>query len=203
MSGNLTTGVIAFSVLMAVVLCASVFLAPNQHNALEDAMNGVRTTGNNSQVLSSLALLAEIGAWVAGALWLTRARQNALAFRLRPQRRSEVWVWLAWVVPVVNLWFPKQLLDDTIAATALAGGTRPIRTGTWWAAWIGAFVLGITNAVINVFPPNDSLHLAGASAEVLLLVLALALWLRIVRRVSADQDALAAGRPPGQARAPY
>jgi len=198
--GALVTWTMALSVLMGIVNCLVGYLAPNENQAFRDAFNGVSsrvtTTGSPAyQTISSLGLLVEVLVWVISCLWLTRIRQNALVLQPWGQRRSEVWVWLGWIIPIVNFWFPKQLLDDAIRATAPAAGVPPIRTGSWWAAWLSSGALAFTQAVLSLMPPNDSLKLSLAVIQTVVLVTALVLWLRIVRWLSTKQDALAAERP--------
>jgi hypothetical protein len=198
--GGYLPAVIGLSMLMTVVTSLAVALAPNQHQQVRDVIDGVTTSraGTSSgpyQLISSLSLLAQVGTWVTTSIWLTRVRQNALVLRPDGQRRSEIWIWIGWIVPFVNLWFPKQLVDDALAATASAVGRTPVRTGSWWATWIAISLLSIAQAVNNVLPENEARHGILAAVAIVVTALGLALWIRIVRRVSADQDALAADRP--------
>src|SRR4051812_9233206 len=124
--GGLQTALTALSVLTAVGFVAAAGLAPNQHQMLKDAFNGggssTQPAPAGSQVLSSTVLLLEVCVWAVASVWLTRARQNAMLLTWYQPRRSEAWIWLAWIIPVVNFWFPKQIVDDVIAATAQASG---------------------------------------------------------------------------------
>jgi hypothetical protein len=199
-AGGLPTAVLLLSALMAVALCLIAYLAPNQHQAIRDALNGVparsRTGSSLYQVLSPLGFLAEVCVWVVTCVWLTRARQNALV--LQPdgrQRRAEAWIWLGWILPVINFWFPKQVVDDVIGATAAGAGVPRLRTGLWWAAWLGSVLLGGAQAALSLYPPNDSLHRAIGLTEAIVTVVGLVLWIRIVRWISGRQEALVADRP--------
>jgi Domain of unknown function (DUF4328) len=182
----------------AAALVLGVLLAPNQHRVLQEALDGapapqLERGSELYRLVSSLALLVEVGLWVTTALWLTRVRQNALVLNPYGQRRSEVWVWLAWLVPVVNLWFPKQVVDDALSATASAGGRRRPGTALWWTAWLLAAGLNLTQFLLNLFPPNRTRHAVVAGLCIVVIAVALASWLRIVRWVSGEQDALARG----------
>ena len=76
-------------------------------------------------------------------LWLYRATRNVELFGVRP-RRAAGWAIGAWLVPVVSLWWPKQVVDDVVR------GSRPDvpagcdvralpRSGwvtAWWSMWL-------------------------------------------------------------------
>jgi hypothetical protein len=50
-----------------------------------------------------------------------------------------VWVWLGWVIPVVSLWFPYQVVRDILRATcgAVRGVSVPRNLlGPWWTSWL-------------------------------------------------------------------
>jgi len=197
--GGLSTAVIWLSLLTGAGVVTTAYLAPNQHKIIVDALNGVQASttqvGSGAyRAVSALSLLAEVAVWVVTSLWLTQVRQNALVLRPGGQRRSESWVWLGWVIPIVNFWFPLQIIRDTVAATAEAGGERPIRTGPWWAAWLLMMVSGIAAGLGTLLPPNDVTHRILTGVEALLVILAVTLWIRIVRYISVKQDALARSR---------
>jgi hypothetical protein len=194
--GRFVNPLIGLSALMGLGTVLTGALAPNQNQMVKDVFNGVTTaTAAQGSVAyrsaSALTLLVEIGLWVTTALWLTKVRQNAVLLNPRGQRRSEVWVWLAWIIPIVNFWFPKQLVDDALSTTAWARGEqRRMGTASWWTAWLVSLLFGGVLAVSSVFPPNHGLHLGLTAVDAVLTATALALWIRIVRRLSADQDTL-------------
>ena len=59
-----------------------------------------------------LMLLALFAAAAVFLTWLWRARVNAERLCGAEHRRSQGWTAGAWFVPVVNLWFPRQVVDD-------------------------------------------------------------------------------------------
>ncbi|RAY11412.1 hypothetical protein DPM19_30795 [Actinomadura craniellae] len=71
-------------------------------------------------------------------LWLLRARANAEAILDHAQRWSRPWTVFGWVVPIANLWIPKQVVDDIWAISAgrsdAKPGSRPVMA--WWACWL-------------------------------------------------------------------
>jgi hypothetical protein len=193
-AAGLTSWVIGLSVLMGIgtVLVAS--LAPNQNHIFQDALNGVSTKASEGSAGYRLAtvygILVEIAVWVVTALWLTKIRQNAVVLQPGGQRRSESWVWLAWIIPIVNWWFPKQLIDDSLRTTAWATGSKPLGTGLWWTAWLLMQVFAVAQEVGTFLPPNNSVKLVLVVLQIAVTVPALLLWVRIVQRLSTAQDAL-------------
>jgi hypothetical protein len=78
--------------------------------------------------------------WIVGSLWLSRARENAVLIAPDQVRRSAVWVWLGWLVPIVSWWFPKQIVDDSwrITSSSAAVGQRgryPTPACGWCCWW--------------------------------------------------------------------
>ncbi|GAT67202.1 hypothetical protein PS9374_02855 [Planomonospora sphaerica] len=58
-------------------------------------------------------------------LWLLRACSNAEAMLPVPHRRHAAWAVFGWVVPIVHLWYPKQIVDDVWTTSRLgAAGFR-------------------------------------------------------------------------------
>ncbi len=139
-----------------------------------------------------LLLPVQLAAAVVTCLWLWQSR--VLAEAVSPARghaRSRVWVWLGWIVPVVAFWFPYQVVRDVRAATVVA----PRRgLGWWWAGWL------LWSVATNVATQLTTLSSAGAAGTFALLpvaetvgtaglVLALVLWVRTVREITAGQRA--------------
>lgn len=94
-----------------------------------------------------LALRAAAVAMVA--IWLHRVRVNAESFGVDAFRRAARWAVAGWIVPVVNLWFPKQVMDDVWMASdpgrpAEATDVRRVRGPlvvlTWWVCWMVSVV---------------------------------------------------------------
>ena len=95
----------------------------------------VRTGGENADEIdwsvavyllgSLLGGLALLASWITGAMWLHRARKNAEAFNPSfHHTRSAGWAWGGWICPIVNLWFPFQVVRDTYRAVTPMGTSR-------------------------------------------------------------------------------
>ena len=141
--------------------------------------------------------LAVLAAGVVFIVWLWRARGNAELFCSGRHRRSRGWVIGGWFCPVVNLWFPKQIVDDLIAASdprtppLLPDLRRIPRHGlvlAWWLTWVVTAVIsniGPTGLVSDV--QDVSARVLGASVSTLgaaLTAVAAVLAIRVVRLVN-------------------
>ncbi len=109
------------------------------------------TQNDNLYALSGGAyFVTYLAAAVIFLVWLFRARNNAEFTSALQHRRSKVWLVLGWVVPVVSLWFPKQIVDDIwrssdphtpASATDLDSIRKPGLVYGWWAAFLGSTLL--------------------------------------------------------------
>lgn len=93
-------------------------------------------------VIGSVVYLATAIVFI---VWLFRARDNAERANFTRHRRSKPWLILGWGVPIVSLWFPKQIIDDIWRASEPAtppGGAKldihpkPALVYPWWACWL-------------------------------------------------------------------
>ncbi len=86
-------------------------------------------------------------------IWLNLVRRNTEALSPKAfHERSAVWVTLGWVVPIVNLWFPFQVVRDiqhglhpnpsVRRAPAVAGHLA----GYWWFLSLAAFFAPVDRA---------------------------------------------------------
>jgi hypothetical protein len=133
------------------------------------------------QLASSIGAL---GAWIATSTWLTRARTNAQRIDpRRTHRRRRGWAWWGWVVPVVSLWFPYQVVRDVDAAA----GDYPSRLlGWWWASWLALLVVsGIDDRLAAGVEPAgpDTLTVLVRLLSWALTIAGLLLWHRVLTRI--------------------
>lgn len=107
------------------------------------------------QNLVGLLQLAGYGAvGILFIVWLRRLYRNAFALGARSLRHSSAWVAGSWFVPVLNLWRPKQIVNDVWRASApndppLLGGSwqrRGIPRGVnaWWVLWLVGGLFGLS-----------------------------------------------------------
>ena len=126
-----------------------------------------------------------ISSWVITSLWLKKLHIAATATNPTAMRLKRPWVFWSWIVPVVSLWFPKNIIEDLLKAEGSDESKSLIGkdTLTWWLTWVGfALVnnIGIVSAfdaVDGYVPIRPELELAGAC----LLTGAYLVWIRIVK----------------------
>lgn len=133
---------------------------------LDEAQEGLYETLSVLMAIGGLALIPVF------LVWFHRVRCNAEVWMPGRHRFSPGWAVGGWFVPVVNLWFPKQITDDILTATnppapqaqqgqtyagqTYAGQPYPGYQGTpgrglanaWWALGIVWLVMYFIGAVV-------------------------------------------------------
>jgi hypothetical protein len=149
-------------------------------------------------VVSMIVVIVTLAAWIVCSLWLSVAYDNARAVAPERLRRAKIWVWLGWWVPVVSLWFPKIIVDDVWSATATR--TReacpPRGTAAWWTFWAAGLL--ITTGLTGWSMTGHTVTGGVVALEWVLTtctIAAFALWVPIVRAVTATQAELARRSP--------
>lgn len=111
-------------------------------------------TGNRALLLLAAVLVgaATLAATATAAWWAgaARTRVDALVHRFR-HRRGAAWATLGWFVPLVQIWFPYQVVADIHHAGTLPAGAPTLARPPierWWlcllageAALVGVLVL--------------------------------------------------------------
>ena len=101
-------------------------------NALENSYHLVSAAGD---LLVLLCAALFIG-------WLWRMRDNARALSGEPARYAGIWVYASWIVPVVNLWFPRGIVAD-IHRRSAPDRKLPAVVNVWWGLWLVGMVTGL------------------------------------------------------------
>jgi hypothetical protein len=146
---------------------------------------------SGAAALDNVLLWVNAGAMVIAAVafivWLWRARANAeLLVGPHGQRLTREWVIGAWICPVVNLWFPYQVVVDVWRAST---PNRDHRDGlvVWW--WMTFLVSWLFTRFITLAGVVDTIALIASCA---LDIASGVLALLVVRRIT-DWQALARG----------
>ena len=151
-------------------------------------------------VIFLIFLLAQLAAYFVTCAWLHLVRRNAEVLDPTQRHRHSVgWVWASWLVPIVSLWFPYQVVADVRGATSPSSRSGVWLLRQWWAAWL---LLWITsNITSTVFPMAGASDGTWASWEAplqalaaLFSVAALVAWIRIIREISNTQARSAAAQ---------
>jgi hypothetical protein len=143
----------AASVAVRVVVAASAFTSYTDLHlagAVRDYRGGDVSALNDADLLnrgaSLLNLLLFLVAGVLVIVWLWRARANAQFFCDAPHRHRRGWVIGGWMVPIVSLWFPVQVVDDVVRASSpyvwprngsLQAAPQAAVVQRWWGTYLG------------------------------------------------------------------
>lgn len=203
----------ASSVLIGLVASYGVvttWLGWELYTLVSDAVTGARTvTSAEVEALDSLSLtlaLLYVALGVVTAVtffvWLWRARSNAERASTTPHRRARGWVLGGWFVPVVNFWFPYQVVADVYRASAPNGSRGTPWLAWWWASWLVALVLDrvSSTAVKETEPTVDTFRTLAITQTLtgVALVSAAIPLVVLLQRITAWQNGPGMQAPAGQ-----
>lgn len=116
-------------------------------------------------------------------VWFRRARINA-EHRGWRQRRARAWTFWGWVIPIVNLWIPFQIMGDIWRAGLPASQRHHTAwlAALWWATWLLGAVTIQTQE--TDYYPWPHLTVGTWSGSLCLLAVSGAAMIAIIRVVS-------------------
>jgi hypothetical protein len=136
--------------------------------------------------LDNAADITIFGLSILFVVWFYRARINAERHDYR-QRRARGWAFWGWIVPIVNLWFPFQIMGDIWRAglPAEQRGETAWLPALWWTCWLLSG-LGIFGAGVRAVNSGSVPHITADTNPASLCFLAVAgvMLIAIVRTVS-------------------
>lgn len=150
-------------------------------NGLEDAYHAVSVLGDAATLLCVVTFL----------LWLLRVRENACAMSGQKPRYGLPWVYVGWVVPVLNLWVPRVIVADVHRMSA-PGERLPRAVNWWWGLWLVGMLSG--TGLMYTGSTDDTIERAYTDVRFLLtadavLVGAAVAGIFVVRALTAAQQA--------------
>ena len=199
------TILLAAGVLIDVLIVASLF---SQADLLSRIMAGFTVTEAeaiaNDDRLNNLAAVQTfvfLGSAAAFLMWLDRARRNLPAFGARDLKYSPAWVLFGFVVPILSLFVPYQVVaevwraSDPSANTASppSRGRLPVTPiiGWWWALWLIANIVArFVSTIIQEAETLDQLMSStqGVIISEVLRMAAAMLAILVVKAVDARQE---------------
>ncbi|MEV0893356.1 DUF4328 domain-containing protein [Promicromonospora sp. NPDC050262] len=182
--GLATAVVVLSSVFLAGQLLATVlsFDAAEAYTGAADPMDVYTAYDAVSGLLAAVMLAA----FIVSCLWLNESRKFAVVVKpYYHHQRGPVWVWLGWVVPIVSLWFPYQVVRDIRRSTiressGLAG---------WWSTWLIANFFSYQSTQVTLRGDDGALLPGFEVITAVTLLIAFVCWLRIVRELTVAQRA--------------
>lgn len=146
--------------------------------------------------LEGLTALTNLVAFVATGLWLLRIRALAeWASPISHHSRSPYWAFLGWVVPVVHLWYPYQVVAD--ASRGIGSSVRTF--WPWWLAWLALSNYSVVSALGGEVTTATELQLMLRTQQLgaVVALVAFVLWWRVVRSATrAAAEAVSEVRVP-------
>lgn len=147
-----------------------------------------------------LAFLALVAAATVFLTWLWRTRLNAERLCRAEHRWSRGWTVGAWFVPVVNLWFPRQVVDDiwrtsrpgvpedTYRADVLP--SSPLVSTWWYAMLANVAVFAVMRVETGREATIEVLKAAAlyGTVSTLLLIAGATLLSRVIRQITQWQS---------------
>jgi hypothetical protein len=122
----------------------------------EEIDRGIESIAGTGPLLNLVSYLL-MGTGVAFLIWLWQARENTeflrSPFAPRPvdrpgHRRTQGWIVGSWFCPIVQFWYPFQIVQDVATASAPPEQPGAAKTGRvrnllygWWASWTGFWVI--------------------------------------------------------------
>lgn len=136
--------------------------------------------------LDKAADITIFGLSILFVVWFYRARINAERHGYR-QRRARGWAFWGWIVPIVNIWFPFQIMGDIWRAGLPAEQRRETAwlPALWWTCWLlsGLGIFGAGEMSVN---SGSVPHIVADTnaASLCFLAVAGAMLIAIIRTVS-------------------
>ncbi|MFF7309846.1 DUF4328 domain-containing protein [Streptomyces sp. NPDC008137] len=101
-------------------------------NALENSYHLVDSVGGAVTAVCAIVFL----------LWLDRLRDNARSLSGAEPRYHHLWLFLGWIVPVVNLWIPRGMVAD-VHRSVFPDRRLPAVVNWWWGLWLAGLAGGV------------------------------------------------------------
>lgn len=135
----------------------------------------IRTMYDSVAFLVSIALIV---AWAVTSPWLQARVTASSQVRLSPG-----WARWGWVVPIVSLWFPRQIVGDL-----LKDGSIPRQQlNTWWVTWVGFSLISNLQTAMAVTStvPFNPIQPQYEIAAACLLTASYQVWRQVVLAIDA------------------
>ncbi len=131
---------------------------------LQSDLAAAGTSDAQTSTIATVELIAFIIAGICFIAWFRRAYSNLRLLGATTMRYAPGWAIGAWFVPILNLWRPKQIVND------IWRGSDPSHPGQqplwrepvslllwfWWGAWVLLFILN--RAVAQEWTSATSAH---------------------------------------------
>ncbi|WP_406461074.1 DUF4328 domain-containing protein [Streptomyces sp. NBC_00111] len=160
------------------------------------ALDAVSHAGNRQLYYDLTGMLQSLLYFSTGIVyvcWLYRLRDNAEVFAPGAHRHGRSWTGWGWLIPVVNLWFPRRVTLDiwnaSRSAESQATTSRPGHglINLWWGFWLAEGLFALVGGVS--YEAAESIDRTNASIGLLVLsdvfdIVCAVLTVRLVRTLT-------------------
>jgi hypothetical protein len=184
--------IVAISIIAAISDASEISLL-NRVIANEDVSEATLNANDSRQAVIGLA---QFVLYVAGAVvfirWLRQGYRNIDAIRAGTRRYGHGWAIWGWFVPFLNLWRPKEIINDVWRA----GGTQPPALLAWWWAaflitgWLGNIAVraGFSDDTPEDIRTGSIAYLVSDLVDAVAAVLAIFVAIAVTRRVERARE---------------
>lgn len=184
---------IGAAVLAAIEVIEVALASAAQETYLDAAADGVNAADvwTAYDLIAVTATIVGIAAYVVTCLWLHRLRTNLeVSHPGARHTRRKGWVWGGWLVPVVNLWFPFQIVRDISKVSSDRSPNQLL--GYWWTSWLIYNFTGLIGLQLTGFgeiDPDAIQVLSNVeSVNAVFAVVSVCLWLMVIRHITLRRD---------------
>ncbi|OLF19052.1 hypothetical protein BU204_04175 [Actinophytocola xanthii] len=212
--------------MLVLVVCAANLFATwaawNTHSVAADYLAGLPGVGEDELLavddtalaalwVNLIAIVASVAVFLT---WLWRARVNSEAMSNVQHRLSRGWTIGAWFCPVVNLWFPRRIMDDIWRASrpdvppnhyAAESLPQSPLVRAWWLAVVVDYAVQYLHRIQSrsseVTLGSIKTQAIYSTISTVLVVVAGVLLVRVIREITGWQAAPVGG-PQGDSSGP-
>lgn len=205
------TIVFSLIALLAVMAVVSDALELQLYDRIIAGEDVTTAEGEASDARQGAIGLAQFVFFVAGAVvfirWLHAAYKNVDVVAPNERRYGHGWAIGSWFVPFLNLWRPKQIVNDVWrAGAATRGDAEPGKLLlAWWSLWVisnwvdnVAFRLYLRNDTVEALRTGSIAYICSDVIDLLTAILAIL----VVRRATDRLDGRAAATQPPEGQPP-
>jgi uncharacterized protein DUF4328 len=163
-------------------------------------------------VFGLLQLWMLLVALVVFIRWLRAAYRGVDRLAPGVRRYGHGWAIGAWFVPFLNLWRPKQIVNDVWRAGGTRGASEPLPwwLNVWWAGWLAAGALSqfagrgsLDTETIDELRTSDMLFIASDLFDAIVAAVAIYVVLRLSERLDGKSPPAPVPGPSGSIPPPW
>jgi hypothetical protein len=130
--------------------------------------------------------------------WMFTAMRAGHRLNSRLMRRRPRWAIWSWLIPVLNLFEPKAIVNDLWDVSASGAAKRPILLNAWWTLWLVGLLLdrlvaSVAGTGLSASKSTLTFAVAGVAVQMCGAVLAIAVVVLLTHQLVQAQPATDVG----------